>query len=330
MKLATIRHQRERDGRLVVVNREMTRCVPVPDIALTMQAALEDWKNIKHDLHRIYKALNYDNLLPDAINLRLEDVMAPLPRSYQWLDGSAYVHHVELTRRSRGAHMPELFWKEPLMYQGCSDRFLAWNEDIVAESKNFGVDFESEVAVILDDVQQGTGKPEAVEHIALLMLVNDVSLRHLIPHELSKGFGFVQSKPPCSCSPIAVTPDELGAGWHNSKVHFSICSYVNQQWVGSPNAGRDMVFDFADLIVHASRTRSLHAGTIIGSGTVSNKDSKTGSSCLVEKRMLEAQEFGEARSSYLLNNDRVRIEMLDAEAASIFGSIDQKIKIEVA
>lgn len=323
MKLATLK-TKDRDGRLLVVNKDLTQAVEVPSISPNLQSALEDWSKKKPLLEKVYHDLNSDALYPDAFNLSWEDLMAPLPRSFQWLDGSAYVHHVELARKSRGAHMPDYFWKEPLMYQGCSDKFLSWCDDIVVPDKKYGADFESELAVVLDDVQSGVRKSEATEHIALIMLMNDISYRHMIPHELSKGFGFVQSKPHCSCSPFVITPDELDGQWRDNKVHLPVRTFLNKKLIGEPNAGVDMQFDFADLIVHAAKTRSLHAGTIIGSGTISNKSTNTGSSCMVEKRMLELMESGEIKSTYLKEGDRVRIELMDLEGKPLLGAIDQK------
>ncbi len=251
--------------------------------------------------------------------------MAPLPRAYQWADGSAYVNHVELVRKARGAEMPPSFWTDPLMYQGGSDDLLGPRDAIVCPSEEFGIDFEAEVAVITDDVPMGTASREAAAHIRLLMLVNDVSLRNLIPGELAKGFGFFQSKPASAFSPVAVTPDELGDAWHDAKVHRPLTVHWNGAPVGAPNAGDDMTFDFGQLIAHIAKTRNVRAGSIIGSGTVSNLDRSRGYCCIAEKRSLEMIESGAASTPFMKYGDRVRIEMFDAHGQSIFGAIDQTV-----
>jgi fumarylacetoacetate (FAA) hydrolase len=252
--------------------------------------------------------------------------MAPLPRAYQWADGSAYVNHVELVRKARGATMPESFWEEPLMYQGGSDDFLGPMDDIALAHEEWGIDFEAEVAVIVDDVPMGASADDAYLHIRLLMLANDVSLRNLIPAELAKGFGFLQSKPATSFSPVAVTPDELGDAWKQAKLHLPLRSTWNGRLVGQPDAGTDMVFNFAQLVAHLCKTRNARAGSIIGSGTVSNKDASRGYSCIAEQRCLETIETGEAVTSFMRFGDTIRIEMLDEKGKSIFGAIEQTVK----
>jgi fumarylacetoacetate (FAA) hydrolase len=251
--------------------------------------------------------------------------MAPLPRAYQWADGSAYVNHVELVRKARNAEMPESFWHDPLMYQGGSDDFIGPNDDIVLASEEWGIDFEGEVAVITDDVKMGVRVDHANAHIRLLMLVNDVSLRNLIPAELAKGFGFVQSKPASSFSPVAVTPDELGEAWKDGKVHLPLRATWNGVLVGQPNAGVDMVFSFPQLITHLAKTRNVRAGSIIGSGTISNKDAKKGYTCIAEKRCLEMIADGEAKTPFMKFGDTIKLDMLDANGKSIFGAISQSV-----
>ena len=251
--------------------------------------------------------------------------MAPLPRAYQWVDGSAYVNHVELVRKARGAEMPASFWTDPLVYQGGSDDFLGSRDDAPFASEEFGIDLEGEIAVVTDDVAMGTTCDQAREHIRLLMLVNDWSLRHLIPAELAKGFGFYQSKPSTAFSPVAVTPDELGDAWRDSVVHLPLSVHVNDAPFGRPNAGVDMTFDFARLIEHITKTRNARAGTIVGSGTISNYDRSLGSACIAERRSLEQIEHGKPITPFLKFGDRVRIEMLDAQGRSIFGAIDQRV-----
>ncbi len=261
----------------------------------------------------------------DAFALDIKQLASPLPRAYQWLDGSAYVNHVELVRKSRGVDMPESFWTDPLMYQGESDWLLGPRDDIPVADEKFGIDFEGEVAIVTDDVPMGVTQEDAAKHIKLIMLVNDISLRYLAMPELAKGFGFVQAKPASAFSPVAVTPDELGDAWKDGKVHLPLITYYNGKKFGSPNAGVDMVFNFPALVAHAARTRFLSAGTIIGSGTVSNKDKSVGSSCIVEKRMLEKLETGESTTPFMTFGDTVKIEMLDAKGQSIFGAIEQKV-----
>lgn len=326
MKLATLDNQ-TRDGELIVVNKSLTKAVLVPDIAKTMQAALDDWQKHKPALEQIYCELN-QNKRTDSFDFDAKQVKSPLPRAYQWADGSAYVNHVELVRKARGATMPENFWTDPLMYQGGSDTFLAPHEDIIVIDLSHGVDFEAEVAVITTDVAMACDPKTAESAIALVMLVNDVSLRNLIPHELSKGFGFFNSKPSSSFSPVAVTLDELGDSWQEGKVCLPLISTLNNIEFGRPNAGVDMTFNFPKLIAHAALTRELSAGTIIGSGTVSNLDRSSGSSCIAEKRMLEIINDGKPSTSFMQADDVIRIEMLDKNNNSIFGAIEQKVVVK--
>jgi fumarylacetoacetate (FAA) hydrolase len=323
MKLAS-RRAGGRDGQLVVVDRALSRFAPVPDIAPTLQSALDHWEEVEPLLRGISSALDTGKV-PDARPFDAKDCLAPLPRAYHWADGSAYVNHVELVRKARGAEMPPSFWTDPLMYQGGSDDLLGAYEDARFVSTDHGIDLEAEVAVITSDVPIGVAAEAAGAHIRLLMLVNDWSLRNLIPNELAKGFGFYQSKPATAFSPVAVTPDELGSAWKDGKVHLPLVSAINGQVLGSPNAGVDMTFSFPQLIAHAARTRRLSAGAIIGSGTVSNLDRSRGSSCLAEVRTLEQLEHGAPKTAFLNFGDRVRIEMLDAAGASVFGAIDQQV-----
>ncbi|MDJ0949701.1 MAG: fumarylacetoacetate hydrolase family protein [Alphaproteobacteria bacterium] len=323
MKIGTLK-EGGRDGTLVVVSRDLSRAVKVPNVAPTLQAALDDWHELEPELRSVYRLLN-DNHLPDVFPLNPRKLASPLPRAYQWADGSAYVNHVELVRKARGAEMPESFWTDPLMYQGGSDGFLGPTDDIPAASEDWGIDFESEIAVITDDVPMGIAAADADYHIRLFMLVNDVSLRGLIPAELAKGFGFFQSKPASAFSPVAVTPDELGSAWDGKKVHLPLITHLNGAEFGRPEAGVDMTFDFPTLVAHAARSRALGAGTIVGSGTVSNTDRSVGSSCLAEKRMLETIEDGAPKTPFLRFGDRIRIEMLDKDGRSIFGAIEQTV-----
>ena len=323
MKLATLNNQ-SRDGRLLVVSRDLTRCVLVPQIAGTLQAAIDDWKIKSAALQVVSDQLN-QHALADSFPLQVRDLLSPLPRAYQWMDGSAYVNHVELVRRARGAEMPPSFWTDPLVYQGGSDDFLAPTQDAPFVSVEHGIDLEAEVAVIVDDVPMGADAAAARQHIKLVLLVNDWSLRNIIPAELAKGFGFYQSKPATAFSPVAVTPDELGDAWDGGKVLLPLVTHVNGAVFGKPNAGIDMTFDFPTLIAHAAKTRSLRAGTVIGSGTVSNYDRSLGSSCIAERRALETIDSGKPATSFLQYGDTVRIEMFDAGEQSIFGCIEQRV-----
>ncbi|ATD38662.1 fumarylacetoacetate hydrolase family protein [Aeromonas salmonicida] len=323
MKLATLNNGK-RDGALVVVSRDLSRAVRVPSIALTLQSALDEWAETEPKLASIYQTLN-DGTCADAVPFDESECLSPLPRAYQWADGSAYVNHVELVRKARGAEMPESFWHDPLIYQDGSDCFLAPRGPIVMGSEEWGIDFESEVAIITDDVPMGTSPQAAAAHVKLLMLVNDVSLRNLIPGELAKGFGFFQSKPSSAFSPVAITPDELGSDWQGGKVHLPLETHLNGALFGAPNAGVDMTFNFFELIAHAAKTRPLGAGCIIGSGTVSNYDRSAGSSCLAELRMLEIIESGQATTPFLRFGDTVSIAMQDRNGMSLFGTILQKV-----
>ena len=323
MKLGTLKDG-TRDGVLVVVSKDLKRAIPADYIAPTLQDALDDWDYCAPQLATLYEDLNR---APSsrAFEADFTKFAAPLPRAYQWADGSAYVNHVELARKARGAEMPREFWTDPLMYQGGSDSFLGPRDEIALESEDWGIDLEGEVAVITGDVPMGTKPDKAGEHIRLLMLVNDVSLRNLIGTEDAKGFGFFHSKPSSAFSPVAVTPEELGEAWHGGKLHLPLEVRVNGELLGKPNAGVDMTFSFYRLIAHAARTRPLSAGTIIGSGTVSNKDKSVGSACLVEKRMREAMAKGEPSTPFLKFGDRLRIEMLDTTRRSVFGAIEQQV-----
>jgi fumarylacetoacetate (FAA) hydrolase len=324
MKLGTLR-ERGRDGVLVVVSRDLSRAARVPDVAPTLQAALDDWADVAPRLRDAHGRLER-GVLGGAFAFDVSQVAAPLPRAYQWLDGSAYLSHVERVRRARGAEMPESFRTDPLMYQGGSDGFLGPRDPILAASEDSGIDLEAEVAVVTDDVPMGCDAAEAARHVALLVLVNDVSLRNLIPAELAKGFGFLHGKPASALSPVAVTPEELGAAWDGSRVHLPLRSFVNAAAIGWPSCEADMAFDFPALIAHAAETRTLGAGTILGSGTVSNHDRSVGVSCLAERRMVETIENGAARTPFLRFGDRVKIEMLDEHGRSIFGAIEQRVE----
>ncbi|MBL0634799.1 fumarylacetoacetate hydrolase family protein [Aeromonas dhakensis] len=323
MKLATLNNGK-RDGALVVVSRDLSRAVRVPHLAATLQAALDEWAELAPKLTAVYQQLN-DGTCADAFPFDETACLSPLPRAYQWADGSAYVNHVELVRKARGAEMPESFWHDPLIYQGGSDSFLPPRGTIPMGSEEWGIDFESEIAVITDDVPMGISPQAAAGHIKLLMLVNDVSLRNLIPGELAKGFGFFQSKPSSSFSPLAITPDELGNDWRDGKVHLPLETHLNGALFGAPDAGVDMTFNFYELIAHAAKTRPLGAGCIIGSGTVSNYDRSRGSSCLAELRMLEIIESGQATTPFLRFGDTVSIAMQDRNGMSLFGTILQRV-----
>ena len=330
MKLASLKSGR--DGALVVVSKDLTRYVLADDVAPTLQFALDNWVEVAPRLEDL--AADIEDA--DAGSPFDEAACAsPLPRAFQWADGSAYVNHVELVRKARGAEVPESFWTDPLMYQGGSDSFLGPREDILAADESWGIDLEGEVAVVTDDVPMGVSADEAGAYIRLVMLVNDVSLRGLIPGELAKGFGFFQSKPSSAFSPVAVTPDELGDAWRDYKLHLPLLSELNGAPFGKPDAGVDMTFDFGQLIAHAAKSRPLEAGSIIGSGTVSNKldggpgkpiaEGGAGYSCIAEIRMIETIESGAPSTSFLRFGDRVRIEMNDADGNSIFGAIDQTV-----
>jgi fumarylacetoacetate (FAA) hydrolase len=323
MKLATLKNN-TRDGSLVVVSKDLTKAILVPDIAETLQHAIEHWLICKPKLDKIYQHLNHGEL-SHTLDFNQQTISSPLPRAYQWVDGSAYVNHIELVRKSRGAEMPANFWIDPLMYQGGSDTFLGPHDNIPLLDEKWGLDFESEIAVITTDVPMGANNDIAEQCICLLMLVNDVSLRNLIPDELAKGFGFFQSKPSSAFSPVAITPDELHTAWDGKKVSLPLITHYNKKLFGAPEAGVDMTFDFPTLIAHAAKTRPLIAGTIVGSGTVSNYDRSKGSSCIAEKRMLETLETGKAITPFMKHGDCIRIEMFHGNGTSIFGAINQQV-----
>lgn len=324
MKLASLKNGR--DGKLVVVSRDLSTAA---DTGMTMQGALDNWAEAKPHLEKLAEHLEAGTAI-STFDFDAKQCASPLPRAYQWADGSAYVNHVELVRKARGAEMPPSFWTDPLMYQGGSDSFLSPTENIVFETDEWGIDFEGEVAVITNDVPMGVSAADAGKHIQLIMLVNDVTLRYIAQNELAKGFGFFQSKPSSAFSPVAVTPDALGDAWRDNKLHLPLITHWNGAQFGAPDAGVDMIFDFAQLIAHAAKTRPLVAGTIIGSGTVSNVDRSKGHSCIVEKRMLEKVEGGEFKTPFMKHGDTVKIEMFDAAGKSIFGAIDQKIALTKA
>ncbi|WP_420336262.1 fumarylacetoacetate hydrolase family protein [Roseibium sp.] len=333
MKLATLKDG-SRDGKLVVVNERLTYCTDASHIAPTLQAALDDWAAVAPKLALLAESLSHEAV--PTIRFHEHDALSPLPRAYQWADGSAYVNHVELVRKARGAQMPDSFWTDPLMYQGGSDTFLAPRDPIRMRDEAWGIDMEGEIAVVTGDVPMGVSPEEALEAIQLVMIVNDVSLRGLIPAELGKGFGFFQSKPSSAFSPVAVTPDELGDAWQNGKLHLPLNVDLNGAPFGRAQAGVDMTFDFGQLIAHAAKSRNLGAGTIIGSGTVSNKldggpgkpvsEGGVGYSCIAEIRMIETIKDGQAKTPFMKFGDTVRIEMLDADGHSIFGAIEQTVE----
>jgi fumarylacetoacetate (FAA) hydrolase len=332
MKLASLRHAR--DGKLVVVSDDLAWYAHAGPEVPTLQAALDDWAHAEPRLKALHEGVNAGTILRERFHER--EAASPLPRAYQWADGSAYVNHVALVRQARGAQMPESFWADPLIYQGGSDVFLGPRDSIPLKDEAWGCDFEAEVAVIVDDVEQGMAPAAARERIRLVMLVNDVSLRNLIPAELEKGFGFFQSKPSSAFSPVAVTPDALGDAWRDGKLHLPMLVSLNGKPFGQANAGEDMTFDFGQLIAHAAKTRDLVAGTIIGSGTVSNRGADGGSgkpvseggagySCIAEQRMIETIQSGKPITSFLKYGDKVEIDMLDAKKHSIFGRIEQDV-----
>ena len=322
MKLASLKSGR--DGKLVVVSRDLSRAVSAEPVATTLQAALDDWAGKEAALETLYARLNAGECT-DAFDFNPGDCAAPLPRAYHWADGSAYVTHVELVRKARGAELPESFWTDPLIYMGASDAFIGPRDDIEVQSEDWGIDFEAEVVVITDDVPAGTSPALARKHIRLIGLVNDVSLRNLIPAELGKQFGFYQSKPWTSFTPVLATPDELGDAWDGAKLHLPLRATLNGELIGAPNAGVDMTFDFPTLIAHCAKSRSLMTGTVIGSGTVSNVGSESGSCCLAEVRCLETIANGSPSTPFMSFGDRVEIDMLDEAGNSIFGKIDQQV-----
>lgn len=335
MKLASLKHGR--DGKLVVVNSDLSKMTDASDIAPTLQFALDNWQDLAPKLQARFEALEAGNV--EAQDFDQAACSSPLPRAYQWADGSAYVNHVELVRKARNAEMPATFWTDPLMYQGGSDSFLGPRDDIVMpQTDGFGIDFEGEVAVITDDVPMGVSAEDALGHIKLIMIVNDVSLRGLIPGELAKGFGFFQSKPSSAFSPVCVSPDQLGDKWDNGVLHLPLVSHYNSETFGKPNAGVDMTFNFGQLVAHAAKTRPLCAGTIIGSGTVSNKldggpgkhvsEGGVGYSCIAEVRMIETIQNGKPSTPFMKEGDTIQIEMFDDNQQSIFGQISQKVVVK--
>ncbi len=333
MKLASLKSGR--DGQLAVVSKDLTRAVRAGGIAPTLQAALDDWQELAPQLAAL--AVELETGVIAGFRFRETDCASPLPRAYQWADGSAYVNHVALVRKARGAEMPASFWTEPLMYQGGSDSFLGPRDPIpLPGDESLGLDLEAEVAVVTDDVPMGATPKVAGDAIRLVMLANDVTMRGLVPPELAKGFGFFQSKPSTAFSPLAVTLDELDPDWYAGKLHLPLLSHVNGELLGRPDAGVDMTFDFGALIAHAARTRNLSAGSIIGSGTVSNQapdggpgkpiaQGGLGYSCLAEQRVVETLLHGEPLTPFLKPGDRVHIGMCDAQGASIFGAIEQQV-----
>lgn len=322
MKLASLKHGR--DGQLVLVSRDLSRCCDAGDIAATLQAALDDWARLEPALADRAAALEAGLVASRDFDPAACD--APLPRAYHWADGSAYVTHVELVRKARGAELPQSFWEDPLVYMGASDAFIGPRDPIPVEDEAWGIDFEAEVVVVTDDVPAGVTAEQAVSHIKLIGLVNDVSLRNLIPGELAKQFGFYQSKPWTSFTPVLATPEELGSAWDGRKLHLPLHAVLNGRQVGAPNAGVDMTFDFPTLIAHCAKSRSLVAGTVIGSGTVSNVGSEAGSCCLAEVRCLETLAEGEPKTPFMQFGDRIEIFMLDGDGNSIFGNIDQRVE----
>lgn len=322
MKLASLKQGR--DGHLVVVSRDLSRAVSAENIAPTLQAALDNWSETAPKLQALFEQLQAGEA-EHSFAFNSNECAAPLPRAYHWADGSAYVTHVELVRKARGAELPESFWHDPLIYMGASDAFIGANDPIEVESEEWGIDFEAEVVVITDDVAAGTPPALSKSHIQLIGLVNDVSLRNLIPAELGKQFGFYQSKPWTAFTPVLVTPDELGEAWDGAKVHLPLRATLNDTLVGAPNAGVDMTFDFPTLISHCAKSRSLMAGSVIGSGTVSNVGSKDGSCCLAEVRCLETIADGKPSTPFMSFGDRIEIEMLDKDGNSVFGKISQEV-----
>jgi fumarylacetoacetate (FAA) hydrolase len=324
MKLGSLK-EGGRDGTLVVVSRDLSQAVRATGIAHTLQRALEDWSNLAPRLNALSEALNAGTA-DGAFDLDQSQLAAPLPRAYEFLDGSAYLPHVERVRRARGAEVPASFYTDPLMYQATSAGFLGPRDPVRVVSEDQGIDLEAEIVVVTDDVPMAVTPAQAAGHIQLLGLVNDVSLRNLVPGELAKGFGFLQSKPRSALSPVFVTPDELGPVWRDNKVHLPVLTHVNGAWFGAPEAGVDMQFDFAQLVAHAALTRPLSAGTLVGSGTIANQDTGKGASCFAEKRTVEALEHGAPKTPFMKFGDTVRIEMFDEAGNSIFGAIEQRIE----
>ena len=324
MKLGSLK-EGGRDGTLIVVSRDLTRAMRADAIAPTLQRALEDWSNTAPRLNALFEALNADQA-EGAFDLDMTLLASPLPRAYEFVDGSAYLPHVARVRRARGAEVPESFYVDPLMYQAVSAGFYGPRDPVRVPSEDYGIDLEAEVVIVTDDVPMAPTPEQAAGHIQLIGLVNDVSLRNLIPNELAKGFGFLQSKPRSALSPVFVTPDELGDAWRGNKVHLPLLTHINGEWFGAPEAGVDMQFDFAQLLAHAARTRPLSAGTIVGSGTVANEDTSLGASCFAEKRTVETLETGKPITPFMRYGDVVRIEMRSRDGRDIFGAIEQRIE----
>jgi fumarylacetoacetate (FAA) hydrolase len=323
MKLGTLK-EGGRDGTLIVVDREIGRAVRATNIVPTLQKALESWPAMAPKLRALADELRDDKAV-GSFELDTTALAAPLPRAYQWADGSAYVVHVELVRKARGVEMPPSFWTDPLMYQGGSDSFIGPNDEIEMADEAWGIDFEGEIGVIVDDVPMGISAEAARKHIKLVTILNDVSLRNLIVTELAKGFGFFHGKPATAFAPVAVTPDELGEAWNGARLNLPLISTFNGREFGHPNAATDLTFDFGQLIAHAARTRFLEAGTVVGSGTVANRDAGVGCSCIAERRVRETIDNGKPTTPFMKFGDRIRIEMLDRAGQSIFGAIDQKV-----
>ena len=324
MKLGSLK-EGGRDGTLIVVSRDLSKAVKATGIARTMQHALEDWSNIAPRLQALSEALNAGSA-DGAFDVDMNALASPLPRAYEFVDGSAYLPHVERVRKARGAEVPESFYTDPLMYQATSAGFYGPRDPVRVPSEEYGIDLEAEIVVITDDLPMAADVQAAGEHIQLIGLVNDVSLRNLIPGELAKGFGFLQSKPRSALSPVFVTPDELGEAWRDYKVHLPLLTHIDGEWFGAPEAGVDMQFNFAQLVAHAAKTRPLSAGTIVGSGTIANQDTSKGASCFAEKRTVETLELGKPQTPFMTFGQTVRIEMLDAQGKSIFGAIEQRIQ----
>ena len=323
MKLGSLK-EGGRDGTLIVVNRDLTRAVRATAVAPTMQKALDDWAATAPKLRALAEQLEDDKAV-GSFELDTTALAAPLPRAYQWADGSAYVVHVELVRKARGVEMPPSFWTDPLMYQGGSDSFIGPNDEIEMADEAWGIDFEGEIAVMVDDVPMGISPEAARKHIKLVTILNDVSLRNVIVGELAKGFGFFHGKPATAFAPVAVTPDELGDDWNGARLDRPLISTLNGSEFGHPNAATDLTFDFGQLIAHAARTRHLEAGTIVGSGTVANRDAAVGCSCIAERRVRETIDSGKPVTPFMSFGDHIRIEMFDPAGKSIFGAIDKKV-----
>src|ERR1700761_9299959 len=324
MKLGSLK-EGGRDGSLVVVSRALTHAVKATGIASTLQAALDDWSSAAPRLNALYEELN-NGSANGAFALDMHALASPLPRAYEFVDGSAYLPHVERVRRARGAEVPESFYTDPLMYQATSAGFLGPRDPVIVTSEDYGIDLEAEVIVVTDDVPMAATPAQAAAHIQLIGLVNDVSLRGLIPGELAKGFGFLQSKPRSALSPVLVTPDELGDTWQGEKLHLPMRTWINEQWFGEAECGVDMQFDFSQLVAHAAKTRPLTAGTVVGSGTIANEDTSKGASCLAEQRTVETLRDGKPSTPFLKFGDRVKIDVTDRDGKSIFGSIEQTIQ----